>query len=483
MSEQSLKDKTVKGVGWSAVDNVAQYAVSFVVGIILARILSPDDYGLLGLIGIFTAICTTLIKGGFNTALIRKKECTDDDYNTAFIINLCLSVVLYAAIFFCAPLIADFFGREELVLLTRVSSISLIIGAFALVQTVRLIKRIDFKTQTKISITSAIVSGIVGISMAFAGCGVWALVVQHITSQLLSTILLIISNKWFPSLKFCKSSFNELFGFGWKMMVSSLLDTAWKELYQLIVGKFYSPATLGQYTRAKGYSQIFSTNLTAVIQRVTYPVLSEVQDEKERMLSAYRRIIKLTMFITFACMFALGAVSEPLIYCMIGEKWHEASTYLPFICFIGAFYPLHALNLNMLQVQGRSDLFLGLEIIKKIIGLAPLFIGAFVGIFPMLYTSIVTSAISYFLNSYFPGKLLGYTSWMQLRDIAPAFVMSMTMAVLVYLLKFLPISNWIILPIQIAVGIVVFYVLNIIFKLPEFDELKVIITNFKHRKK
>lgn len=254
-------------------------------------------------------------------------------------------------------------------------------------------------------------------------------------------------------------------------MVSGVLDNLWKELYQLVVGKFYSPATLGQYTRAKQFSTMFSSNLTTVIQRVTYPVLSDIQDEKERMVAAYRKIIKTTMFLTFALMFALGAVSEPLLYCLIGPKWHEAATYLPLICLVGSLYPLHAINLNMLQVQGRSDLFLGLEIIKKIIGLAPLFIGAFVGIFPMLYTTVITSIISYFLNSYFSGKLLGYSSWMQIRDIAPSFAISMIMAVVVYLLKYLPISNWIILPIQIVVGILVFFILCKITKIEEYKEV------------
>lgn len=485
MSQESLKDKTVKGVGWSTVDNVAQYAVTFVVGVVLARLLSPDDYGLIGIIAIFTTVCTAIINGGFSTALIRKNDCTDDDYNTAFIVNLGLSLLLYAVIFFCSPLIARFFEKPALVALTRVSSFTMIIGALGIVQQTRLTKRIDFKTQTKISLISAITSGLIGIGMAVAGCGVWSLVFQGLSSQLLRTILLWVYNKWVPKLKFSTNSFNNLFGFGWKMMLSGVLDSVWKELYQLVVGKYYSAATLGQYTRAKQFSTLFSSNLTNVIQRVTYPVLSNIQDEKERMVAAYRRIIKLTMFITFTCMFALGAVSEPLLYCLIGEKWHEAATYLPLICLVGSFYPLHAINLNMLQVQGRSDLFLFLEIIKKIIGLAPLAVGIFVGIFPMLYTSVITCIISYFLNSYFPGKMLGYTSWKQLKDIAPSFFIALTMAVIVYSLKYLPLSNWVILPVQIMVGVAVFLGLCKLTKIKEYDEAKElvmpILNKIKHR--
>ena len=478
MSEQSLKDKTVKGVAWSGIDNVVQYAVTFVVSIVLARLLSPDDYGLIGIITIFTAVCTVLINGGFGSALIRKKDVTDDDYNTAFIVNLGMSFFLYAVIFLCSPLIARFFGREELVSLTRVSSLGMIIGALTLVQQTRLTKRIDFKTQTKITLIASITSGVIGIVMAVLGFAVWALVAQGLSSQLLRTVFLWFYNKWIPKIRFSTRSFKELFGFGWKMMVSGVLDTVWKELYQVVVGKFYSPATLGQYTRAKQFSSLFSSNLTGVVQRVTFPVLSNIQDDKERMVSAYRRIIKTTMFITAIGMFFLGAISEPLLYCLIGPKWHEAATYLPLICISGSLYPLHAINLNMLQVQGRSDLFLGLEIIKKIIGLGPLFIGAFVGIIPMLFASLVAGVLCYFLNSYFPGKLLGYSSWMQIKDVAPSYGIASLVALSVWFFKYLPITNWFILPVQLVVGATVFFTLCKVSRLEEYEELKEILMPF-----
>lgn len=472
MSEQSLKDKTVKGVAWSAVDNIVSYAVTFVVGIVLARLLSPDDYGLLGLIGIFTAIAGTISNGSFGSALIRKKDATDDDFNTVFITNLCVSSFLYAVLFFCSPAIAAFFKREELIILTRVTSISIVISSFSLVQSVKLQKRIDFKTQTQLTIISSVISGVTGITMAYFGCGVWSLVVQGLVSQIIKTTLLICHNKWFPKPRFSVESFRELFGFSWKMLASALLDTTWKELYQVIVGKFYNPATLGQYTRAKGFAQVFSSNITNVVQRVTYPVLSEIQDDRERMISAYRRIIKTTMLPTAVCMFALGAISGPLIYCLIGEKWHQASIYLPFICVSMSLYPLHAINLNMLQVQGRSDLFLILEIIKKTIGLVPLAVGAFVGIVPMLAVNILTGIISFFLNSHWTGKLLGYSSWMQLKDVAPSYGLSVVLALSVYFFKYLPISNWFILPIQLVVGTAVIFCLCESTKTDEYVELK-----------
>lgn len=468
---ESLRNKTIKGTFWSGIDNIVNVGVTFVVSIVLARLLSPDDYGLIGIIAIFTEVCMALVNGGFTTALIRKKDATVDDYNTAFIVNLIVSVVLYFVIFFLSPLIAVFFGRDELIDLTRVSSLGMIIGAMSLVQQTRLTKLLDFKSLTKITITASVSSGIIGILMALYGLGVWALVGQQLISYVIRTILLWIVNKWTPNFHFSGKSFHELFGFGWKMMVSSLIDTIWKELYQVVVGKFYSPATLGQYTRSKQFAKLFSTNLTQIVQRVTYPVLSNIQDDKERMVAAYRKIIKMSVFITIISLFFLGAISEPLIFCLIGPKWSEAATYLPLICIGGSLYPLHAINLNMLQVLGRSDLFLGLEVIKKILYLGPLALGVFVGIMPMLYTNIIVSVIAFFLNSNYSGKYLGYSSWMQIKDIAPSFWIAIVVAFVVYFMKYLPVTFWLILPVQIVFGVVLIFLICRIAKIDEMVEL------------
>lgn len=477
MSDQGLKDKAVRGVAWSGIDNVVQFGVSFLVSIVLARLLTPDDYGLIGIIGIFTSICANIINGGMSTALIRTKDPTDDDYNTAFICNLGMSLMVYALIFACAPLIAQFFLRDELINLVRVASLGVIIGAFAIVQRTRLTKRIDFKAQTKITFMSVAISGVVGISMALLGFGVWSLVAQSLTNTILSTILLWFANKWLPKMRFSIESFRRLFGFGWKMMLSGLLNTIWKDLYQVVVGKFYSPATLGQYTRAKGFSTLFSSNLTNVIERVTYPVLSNIQDEKERMVAAYRRVIKTTMFISTIPMFLLAAVSWPMIYCLIGPKWQEAALYLPLICIGGSLYPLHAINLNMLLVQGRSDLFLGLDIIKKIIGVLPLVVCYFYGIMPMLYVNLVTGVIAFFLNSYYSGKLIGYGSWAQLKDIAPYYGISIVVALAVYFLKYLSVSYFVIFPLQLLIGLAVAWFVCERLKLEAYMEIKEIATN------
>lgn len=476
--EDSLKNKTLKGVGWSAVDNVLKLGVTFVVSIVLARLLSPDDYGLLGIIQIVTVVCTALVNAGFTTALIRKPNATDIDYNTAFIVNLALSLFIYFLIFVCSPWIAIFFGRGELVLLIRVASVSLILGALSLVQQTQLTKKLDFKTQTKITLIASASSGLIGIAMALAGYGVWALVAQIISAEFFRSFFLWFFNKWIPNLKFSSQSFHELFGFGWKMMASHLLDAIWRELYQVVVGRFYSPATLGQYTRAKQFSQLFSNNLMNVIQRVTYPVLSSIQDDKERMVSAYRRIIKTTMFVAATGMFFLGAISEPLLYCLIGPKWHEASMYLPLICISGSAFPLHAINLNMLQVLGRSDLFLGLEIVKKIIYILPLAVGAMVSVMAMLYVNIFISVLVFFLNSYYSGKFIGYSSWMQIKDVAPSYGFAILFAIPVFLIKYLPLSNWFILPIQLLAAFIVFFFVCHFIKMDVYEELKTIIATY-----
>lgn len=481
MAESSLKNRTVKGVGWSFADSILGQGITFIVGLVLARLLSPEEYGLIGIVTIFTSILGGVVDSGFGTALIRKQDCTDDDYNTMFITNLTFSIVLYVGLFFSAEAIARFFERQQLVGLVRVLGFSLIIDALSIVQYTRLAKRIDFKTKTKASLISAILSGVVGIGMAFAGFGVWALVAQQLTRQTLYTICLWIFNKWIPRLHFNLRSLKYMWGFGWKLMVSGLLDSIWSQLYQTIVARFYTPSTLGQYSRANEYASIFSSNLNKVVGKVSYPVLSEIQDDKKRLIAAYRRIIKMTMFVTVICMISMGAVAEPMIYCLIGPQWHQAATFLPLICILMSMYPLNAINLNMLKVQGRSDIFLILEIVKKIIAIGPLCIGIFIGIYWMLVGSIIVGVIAFFLNTWYTGKSLGYTSWMQIKDIAPSYGIAIIIALGVFFVKYLPFNCWIILPIQIVLGIVIFFILMRIVKPSEYEEIKGIVNVYWRR--
>lgn len=475
MSEQSLKNKTIKGTVWSAVENVTRMGVTFVVSIILARLLSPEEYGLIGILTIFIAIFNTIIDGGFTNALIRKQDATDIDYSTVFYTNLVLSVILAAALFFCATPIAIFFERPELVSLTKVMSSVVVVNALAIVQRARTTKAIDFKTQTKITFISSIGSGAVGIAMAYMGYGVWALVGQQISNQLLSTIFFWSYNKWMPKLIFSWASFKEMWAFGSKLLASGLIDTAWKEVYQVVIGKCYSPATLGLYTRATQFADLCSSNLTSVVQRVSYPVLSSIQNDRERLKSGYQRVIRTTMLPTFVLMMGVATCAEPMIRVLIGEQWLGCVPLLQIICSFKMLYPLHALNLNMLQVQGRSDLFLKLEIIKKIINIGPLLLGIFVDIYLMLAGSLVTSLIAYYLNAYYSGPFLNYSIKEQIKDILPSFGVAIAMAVPVFAMSFIPMNPFILLPLQIVVGAIITISICEATKLPEYLEIKGIV--------
>lgn len=481
MSEESLRGKTVKGVGWSFIDSFAGQGITFLVGLVLARLLTPDEYGLIGIITIFIAVFNSIVDSGFSNALIRKTDAKDIDYNTVFITNLVVSVVLFFALFFSAPLIARFFDQPLLKPLSQVMASIVIINAFAIIQRTLLVKSIDFKTQTKVSLISSISSGVVGIAMAYCGYGVWSLAGQQLSRQLLNTLFLWIYSKWYPKFQFSWNSFRELFGFGWKLLASGLIDTLWREAYQVIIGKCYSPATLGQYARGQQFGSIFSTNLNSIVQRVSYPVLSSIQDDKERLKQAYRRVIKVTMLVTFTLMLGLAAISKPMILVLIGDKWLLAASLLPIICFQMVLYPLHALNLNMLQVQGRSDLFLKLEIFKKVVGIIPLLLGIFIDIYWMLWGSVLAGIFAYYLNSYYSGKYLSYSLWAQVKDIMPSFGVAAVMAVITYLVSLLPLSPFVLLVLQIFTGTLVTIALCEIFKLEEYKEVKGMVLSVFHK--
>ena len=480
---ESLKKKTVRGTFWSAVDNIANQGVTFLVGLVLARLLTPHEYGLIGYIMILVAVFNSIVDSGFSNALIRKKDAGEADYSTAFIFNLAVSLVMVAAMVLVAVPFSRFFKEPQLVPLVRVMSVIVVINALALIQRTRLVKSVDFKTQTKASLISSVTSGAVGLAMAFGGLGVWSLVGQQISRQLVNTVCLWILNRWTPSWRFSWSSFRELFGFGWKLLVSGLIDTVWKEIYQLVIGKFYSTSTLGQYTRGKQFSDIFSSNMTSIVQRVSYPVLSSIQDERERMREGYRKIIRTTMLASFVLLFGLSAVAESLLTVLIGPRWLEAAHYLQIICFAASLYPLHAINLNMLQVQGRSDLFLKLEIVKKIIAVGPLLLGIFIDIDWMLWGSLVTSIIAYFLNARYSGTLIGYPIRAQIKDILPSFGVAAAMATCVWPLSLLNLQPIWMLLVQLCAGAAVTIGLCEAFRLPEYLEIKDTALGFLRRNK
>lgn len=481
--QESLKDKTVRGVGWSFIDNIASSGITFLVGLILARLLTPEEYGVMAMIAIFIAVSNSIIDSGFSNALIRKVHINRIDYNTVFYFNIVVSIVLYISLFLASPAISVFFKEPILMEVMRIIGFILIINALSIIPRTIFVRNVNFKTQTKVSLISSISSGFVGIGMALAGMGVWSLVGQQLSRQLLNTLFLWIFCKWHPNFEFSVKSFNELFGFGSKLLLSGLINTIYKNIYYIIIGRFYSSAQLGQYTRAQQFNIIFSSNLTSVVQRVSYPVLSSMQDEPERLKQAYRKVIRVTMLVTFACMLGLAAVAKPLIVILIGEKWLMAVSFLQIICFAGVLYPLHAINLNILQVKGRSDLFLKLEILKKIIAVGPIIIGIFYGIEYMLWGSVFTSFIAYFLNSFYSADLINYPTKDQIEDILPTFGVSFVTAAVMWCLSLLDISMYILLPMQCLLGLVLSVAIYEKLKLEEYIEVRQMVISLLKRVK
>lgn len=478
----SLKNKAVKGVRWSLVDNISSSGLTFLVGIILARLLSPDEFGILGMITIFIAISNSIVDSGFSNALIRKKDVKRIDYNTVFYFNLGISLLFFCILYLTSPVISRFFNEPQLIHITRVMGSILVINALGLIHRTILVKQVDFKTQTKVSIISSITSGLIGIGMAVAGLGIWSLVGMQIARQLLNTMFLWVFSRWRPELEFSPQSFNELFGFGSKLLVSGLLDTIYRNIYYIVIGRFYNAAQLGQYTQAEQYNTIFSSNLTTIIQRVSFPVLSSIQNEPERLKAAYSKIIKATMLIAFAFMLGLFAVAKPLILLLIGENWIIAIGYLQIICFAGMLYPLHAINLNILQVKGRSDIFLKLEIIKKTIAIIPITLGILYGIEFMLWGSVFISIVAYFLNSYYSAFLISYPTKEQLKDIAPTFLVSSFVAFVMLAITWLDLSNYLTLITQCFLGISLAILIYEKLKLEEYLEVKQMILTFIRKK-
>ena len=472
----TLKQKTISGLTWSFIDSFAQKGITFVIGIILARLILPREFGLIGMISVFIAISTSFINSGFGAALIRKKDCTDIDYSTVFYFNLAVGVFFYWVMFFTAPAISRFFNEPQLIRLVQVLAVLLVVDSFTIIQRTILTKRIAFKLQTKISVISSIISGIFGIALAFRGFGVWSLVVKQISQRAINSLLLWLWNRWRPLLVFSKKSFTELFSFGYKLLISGLIDTLYRNIYLIIIGKYFSAQALGFYTRADQFKALPSENIVQIVGRVSYPVLAQMQDDKNVLKANYKKIIKSTMLITFVLMMGMAAVAEPMIIVLIGEPWRTSIVYLQMLCFVGMMYPLHALNLNMLNVQGRSDLFLKLEIIKKILAVPVIVIGVLFGIKVMIAGMIVNTQIAYFLNSYWSGRFINYSMKEQIRDILPSFFLAITSSAVVFMIGWLlPFGYLPILIIQVITGAVLVFVIAEITKLEAYLFMKEIL--------
>lgn len=480
---KTLKEKTIHGISWSLIDNLANQGITFIVGLVLARLLSPHEYGILGIISIFIAVFNALVDSGFSSALIRKVDTVSVDYNTVFIFNLILSVILYVILFVSAPFVSTFFNIPLLSPTLRVMGVVVIINAFAIIQRTHLIKKIDFKTQTKISVVSSTLSGGVGILMAFWGFGVWSLVSQQVSRQLINTLLLWFSNReWHPKIEFSITRFKELFNFGWKIMVVGVIGTVWEEIYQGVIGKCYSPQTLGYFTRANQFRNIFSRNLATVVQRVSYPVLSSLQEDVVVLKQSFRKILRTTFLISSVFMIMIGGVSESLIAVLIGEKWLPAAAFLQIICFSGIWNPMTRLNINMLQVQGKSGLLLKLELIVRLVALFPVLIGIFFTIEFMLWGSVVANFIIYIIEASFAGKKINYSMGEQLKDMLSALFVAIVVGVVVWIVGLIQIKPIFLLLIQLSAGCLAAVVMCELIRNKEYAVLKESVFSYVKRK-
>lgn len=471
MSQESLKQKTVNGVVWSSIDNFAALGISFVFSIILARILSPEDYGTIALLTIFISVSNAFINSGFSHALIRKPDLTERDNSTAFYFNIVVGFVCYFIIYLIAPLVARFYNLPIITPLLRVVGLTVIFSSLAIVQQAQLTIRIDFKKQAVISVTSAILSGGVGLFFALKGFGVWSLAFHQVSSGLIRTILFWCIVKWRPREKFSKESFRYLFGFGSKLLAVGLIDEIWKNLYSIIIGKFFSPASLGLYSRAHTFASLPSSNLTNVLQRVTFPVLSKIQNDDERLALNYRKLLKMSAFVIFPVMTGLAALAKPVVLILLTEKWEACIIYLQILCFSLMWLPIHAINLNLLQVKGRSDLFLKLEIIKKIMLVVVLAVTIRFGLVVMCFGQIISSLFGLIINTYYTGKLIKVGFLMQMKDLLPTLIVSILMCVGVYLITLVLPNYWFQLIVGFAIGVIFYFSVARIRKAEELKEV------------
>ena len=467
----SLKQKAAKGVLWSTVERFSVQGVQFLIMIVMARLLTPHDYGIIGMLAIFLAVSQSLIDSGFSQALIRKQDRTEIDNNTVFYFNIVVSALLYVILYVSAPFVADFYDTPQLCPVMRVVCLGIMFNSLAVVQRALLTIRIDFKTQAKAALTAAVTSGVVGIAMAYHGFGVWSLVTQQLLNLVINTGLLWLLSKWRPRLVYSWQSFHELFAFGSKLLASGLLDTIYRNIYPIVIGKLFSASSLGHYTRAHQFSEFPSSNLTGIIQRVTYPVLCEIQDDDERLSDIYRRFLKLSAFVIFPLMVGLSSVAQPFVNIMLGQQWDFCGQLLQIICFAMMWYPIHAINLNLLQVKGRSDLFLRLEIIKKILGVSVLCLTAPFGLVVMCYGSILNSLVALAINTYYTGKLINVGFLRQMRDLLSTLALCLAMFTLILSVNSFLSGNAAKLCTGVVTGVAFYSLTSYVFKFSELKEL------------
>lgn len=460
---QSLKRQAFVGVGWNAIGRFTTQGVSFILQIILARLLSPSDYGIIAMMAIFLQVAAVFVDSGFGKALVQKKNCDEKDFSTVFYYNLAVAIGVYAILFVIAPLVARFYELDILTKVMRVASLVVIFNALSIVQRTKLEKRIDFKSQTIVNFTSALLSGFAGVIMAYYGFGVWALCCQSILNSLIQLVVFYFFVRWRPTFVFSKESFHEMFSFGSKILVSSIISVIYSNLYTIVIGKKFSSKDLGFYSRADHFAIFPSSNIGNIISSVAYPTLSKIQDNNDKLRFAYRKIIRYSSFIIFPLMVGLAVVADPFIRVLLGDKWAEAIPFLQILCFVYMWDHLSSLNLNILYVKGKSNMVLKLEVIKKINAVIILFASIPFGIIVMCWGRVLYDIIAFYLNTVYTKKLIGLSFWQQVMDFLPYLGLSLGMGGLVFLLcAILPTSPVCSLIIGLLIGAIVYICCSLI---------------------
>lgn len=474
----SLTKKATGGLIWSILNNIGVYGISFIVGIILARLLSPEEFGLIGMITVFITLLSVFVDSGFKTALIRKTDCNQTDYSTVFFFNVAISIFLYLILFFSSEYISFFYNEPELNSLLKVLGIVIVIEAFSLIQTTILTKQLNFKLQALISIIAGALSGIIGILLAYMGFGVWSLVFYSLINKLLLSAFYWLFNKWRPSFVFSFISFREFFAFGSKLMLANFINTLQKNLSYLVIGKYYSATDLGHYTRAGQFYNLPTHVVMSTIGRVTLPILAELNNDNKTLKNACERILKTVMFVSVPTILLMAAVAEPMVILLVGEKWKPSVIFLQLMCLSGVWFPMHSINLNILQIKGKSGLYLKLEIVKKIINFLLIGTAIIWDIKTMLIIGVFNSMLLTYLNSYFNKKLINYSYLQQMKSISKIIFFSLIMAsttVLIYELVLKSEAVFISLPLLVIVGFVIYTIFSYFFMKPQLKEFGVII--------
>jgi len=428
----SLGKKTIIGIIWNFAEQIGRRGIGVVITLLLARFLVPADYGLVAMMAVFLAIATSLMDSGFKQSLIRLHDAKQVDFNTAFYANLCLGVLSYFLLFFAAPFIADFYNEPRLIILIRVAGLSIPINAFQVVQVAILSRDLNFKAQLQATIPAGLISGLIAVGMAYAGLGVWALIAQMQLAAMITTLFLWWIQNWRPTREVSRQSLGKMYNFGYKLFLSGLLDTIFQNLYVIVIAKLFAASVAGHYFFATKLRDLVIHQLVGSIQNVTYPALSSLQGDHARLKAGFRKVIQVTTFILFPSMLLLAALAEPLFKVLLPAKWLPAVLYLQLMCIAGVMYPLHSINLNILKVKGRSDLFLYLEVFKKMMVIAILAISFRYGVIGILIGQIVSSVLSYIPNSYFSAKLINYTIREQVADFMPGLALSGAVALMIY---------------------------------------------------